>query len=260
VGLVTCSTCLASLLLLLPFVRQPAPASTAQQLRADVEALSEDVDLLTRLTPLALTADQMRAMAALATRRQEIAAASATKRAEILSALAQALRQKRQMLLLDRGVPDDLEDKIAQLNTELQALSRVEAERAKGLLAELRKALSPTQLAILTGRLEAKRNAVELLEWLRGLSDADYREEAENTAEELDSPDRGLPANKIRAILDRARAMDEARFGREKSSLAEELLPAFAISPQAEDELLMNLLSNERLGPLLNDWLAARSG
>lgn len=255
-----CSTCLACLVLLLPLTCQPAPASAAQQLLGDVQALSEDVDLLARLTPLALTLEQVRTIAALAGRRQEIAAATAPKRTEILSALAQALRQKRQLLLLDRPVSDELENKLAQLNTELQALARAEAEQAKGLLAELRKTLSPSQLAILTGRLEAKRNAMELLEWLRDLSDADYREEAQNTAEELDSPDRGLPASKIRAVLDRARAMDEARFGREKAALAEELLPAFAISPQAEDELLLDLLSNERLGPLLNDWLAARSG
>ncbi|MCX7599508.1 MAG: hypothetical protein N2512_11690 [Armatimonadetes bacterium] len=254
------STCLACLIFTLPVFGQPTSLPAVDQALAEVEALSEDVDLLAKLTPLSLTADQARALAALATRRQEIAAGQAPKRAEILRALAQALRQKRQSLLFDLPVPDELEDKLAQLNTELQALNRAENEQAKNLLAEMRKALRPEQLAVLTGRLEAKRNAMELLDWLRELDEAAYREEAENTAEELDSPERGLPAAKIRAILDRARAMDEVRFAREKSALADELLPAFSISAEAEDQMLLELLSNGRLVPLLNDLIAARSG
>lgn len=254
------STCLAYFVFVLPVLCQPSSLPAANEAMAEVRALSEDVDLLSKLTLLSLTTDQARALAALAARRQEIAAAQAPKRTEILQALAQTLRQKRQSLLFDLPVPDELEDKLAKLNTELQALNRAENDQAKQLLAEMRKALRAEQLAVLTGRLEAQRNAVELLDWLRELDGAAYREEAENAAEELDSPERGLPAAKIRAILDRARAMDEVRFAREKSALAEELLPAFVISAEAEDQMLLELLGNERLLSVLNDLIAARSG
>jgi hypothetical protein len=239
---------------------QGLAAPDAGQLQAEVDDLSRDVDLLARLNQLQLSTDQVKALGQLAKRRQEAAAAGAAKRAEILTALAQALRQKRQLLLGDQPSPEALENKIAQHNTELQALSQGEKEQCKALLADLRTALTPAQLAVLTGKLEAKRNALEMLEWLRGLKDAEYEDEADGAAQELDSPDRNLPAEKIRAVLDRARKLDAAGFEKQKGALADELLPAYALSPAAEDDALMDLIGDQRLGPLLEDKLAVLGG
>jgi hypothetical protein len=241
------------------------PAATgavadAQRLHSQVQDLSDDIDLLAKLNRLQLTHAQMQGLLAVVQKRQALHAAALPKRAEVFTALAQALQQKRQLLLKDQPVPDQLEDKIAQLNTEIQALTRSENESALKLSDEVHKLLTAPQWALLTGRSEAERSALQQIEWLRGLPGAQYEDEADGAAEELANPGAGLTSEKVRAIFDRAREMKPAAFAQEKTKLAEELLPAYAMSPQAEQETVLDLVSNARLAPLLEDMLAARGG
>lgn len=237
-----------------------APVASAQQLHAQVQGLSDDIDLLSKLNSLQLTHAQLQGLLAIVQKRQALHTSILPKRAEVYTALAQALKQKRQLLLKDQPVPGQMEDKIAELNTEVQALTRSERESALKLSDEVHKLLTRMQWALLTGRSQAERNALQQIEWLRGLPGAQYEDEADGSSEELANPGAGLTTEKVRAIFDRAREMKAPVFEQQKTKLAEELLPAYAMSPQAEQETVLDLVSNARLGPLLADMLAARGG
>jgi hypothetical protein len=235
-------------------------AAEAARLRTEVQALSDDIDLLGKLNRLQLSKAQIQGLADIAQKREAIRAASAPKRIEVQTALGQALRQKRQLMLKDQPVPDALEDKIARLNTEVQVLSRSENDQAAKLMEYLRKLLTAPQWAMLTGRSEAEASAVQMLEWLRQLPAAQYEDEADGAAEELESPGAGLTMEKIRAIFNKMREMKGPVFEQQKKKLAEELLPAYAMSAKAEQDTVLELVSNERIVPLLQDMLAARGG
>jgi pyruvate-formate lyase len=234
-----------------------APAASTE---AEVQALSADVDLLEQLNRLQLSAQQIESLAALSSARQTVAGSFAPKRENVLNALASALRQKRQLLLRDEPVPDELEEKIARLNTELVALKQAEVEQCSRLVTELRKLLSEAQIALLTGQREAYEGALNLLQWLRGLGDKEYEEEVQAAAEELALPEQGLTVEEIRKICDRARALDEQAFDDQGGALAEKLLPAYAPSEAAQTQMIMDLLSNPRLNALLRDKKAAQGG
>ncbi|MBC7288755.1 MAG: hypothetical protein H5T86_12105 [Armatimonadetes bacterium] len=227
---------------------------------AEVSALSSDIELLQQLNSVNLTPDQLKALAAIVERRVALRQSLNPKREQVLSALSQALRQKRQLLLADQPVPDDLDERIARLNTELNALDQSERAQAEALAKELRKLLSPMQLAVLTGREEAKQSALEMLQWLRRLKDAQYQEEAQAAAEELDSPERGLPASQIKKIFDTARAMPEDTFVEKAAELAQKLLPAYALSESAETQVIIDFISHPRMPSLLQDKLAVTKG
>jgi len=236
---------------------QPAPTAPYE---AEVQALSADVDLLAQLNQLQLTAKQVDALLSLATQRQSIAQGLAPKREQVCNALASVLRQKRQLLLGDQPVPEELEDKIAKLNTELAALTYAEVEQSKRLVDELRKVLTAAQLSALTGEYQARASAADLLDWIRGLGEDEYDEEADATAEELALPEQGFTAEQVRKILDEARGMDQGTFERNQPALIDKLLPAYVLSEAAQTQMLMDLLANPRLIPLLEDKKAAQSG
>ena len=246
---------LLMVVMMVPALGQGQGGSVA--LEAEVKALSADIELLEQINGVGLSADQIRKLIDIAKRRRAIAAAYLGRKAELLAALAQVLRQKRQLLLGDQPVPETMEDRIARLNTELNALAQAEKQEAEKLVGEVRKLLTPRQVAALTGREEARESALEMLQWLRRLNDAQYEEEAEAAAEELDTPERGLGAAQIRQIFDKARKMSDDEFLQKADALAEQLLPAYSLSEAAETQVIMDFIGHPRLVELLEDKLAA---
>lgn len=234
------------------------PAGAAPAYEAEVRALSADVELLQQLNRLQLAPEQMDGLMALAARRQAVAESLAPKREELFNALASALRQKRQLLLRDEPVSEEMDDRIAKLNTELSALDYAEVDQARKLVTDLRGLLSQDQLAAITGRYEARESALGLLDWVRGLDANQYEDEADAAAEELEAPDAGLPAEEVRKILDQARGLDDAAFADQRAALAEKLLPAYALSEGAQTQMILDLLGNPRLISLLQDKKAAQ--
>ncbi len=235
---------------------EPAGAPAAYEV--EVQALSADVELLQELNRLQLSPQQIDGLVLLAGRRQAVAESLAPKREQVFNALASALRQKRQLLLRDEPVPEEMDDRIAKLNTELSALDYAEVDQARKLVADLRGLLSQDQLAVITGRYEARESALGLLDWVRGLDEDQYEDEADAAAEELEAPDAGLPAEEVRKILDQARGLDDAAFGNQREALAEKLLPAYALSEGAQTQMILDLLGNPRLTSLLQDKKAAQ--
>ena len=237
-----------------------SPAIGATGVESEVKALSEDIELLQQINGVGLSADQLRQFVEIVKRRAALHQSYAPKRQELLNALAQVLRQKRALLLADKPVPEAMDERIARLNTELNALTQAERQQAEALVGEVRKLLTPVQLAALTGREEARESALEMLQWLRRLNDAQYEEEAQAAAEELETPERGLTSKDIRKIFDQARKMSEDEFIQQADALAEKLLPAYSVSEAAETQIILDLISHPRLLPLLQDKLAAMHG
>ncbi len=241
-----------------PFVWAGADHLDAQ--RKEVQALSEDIRLLEQINRLQLSPTQLEQLIAFARQVSQIRRSIEPKRRELYDSLANLLRRKRQLLLMDRPVPDEIEDNLARVNAELTALDHLQLERVGEVAAELEKLLSPQQIAAISGEYEAMESAEKLLQWLRGLQDDEYADEADAAAEELETPEGGLTAKAIRAIFNEARAMNEQDFEAHKSDLARKLLPAYMPSRAARRQALIQLLSNRRLLPLLEDKKAAQGG
>lgn len=235
-------------------------AADVQARRAEVWALSADIALLEELNRLQLTPQQVDGLIDLAKKRRAVTKTFDAKRRQLLDALASLLRQKRTLLLRDQPVPEELEEKVAQLNAELTAIDHAERERALPLVDEVRKVLSRSQLSIILGQFEALESAMEMLQGLRSLPQQEYEDEADAVAEELEAPDQGLTAEKIRGIFDLARRLSDDDFARQRQSLARQLLPAYMPSMAAQAQMILDLLANPRLLPLLEDRKASAAG
>lgn len=235
-------------------------AADVQARRAEVRALSDDIALLEELNRLQLTTQQVDGLIDLAKKRRAVTKTFDAKRRQLLDALASLLRQKRTLLLRDQPVPEELEEKVAQLNAELTAIDHAERERALPLVDEVRKVLSRSQLSIILGQFEALESAMEMLQGLRSLPQQEYEDEADAVAEELEAPDQGLTAEKIRGIFDLARRLSDDDFARQRQSLARQLLPAYMPSMAAQAQMILDLLANPRLLPLLEDRKASAAG
>ncbi len=255
----TAAAVLAAITLAAAALAQQAAGGQAH-IEAEVKALSQDIELLEQINGVGLSRQQLQKLTEIVRRRMALHESYRPKRQELLNALAQVLRQKRQLLLADQPVPDAMDERIARLNTELNALTQAERKQAEALVEEVRKLLTPVQLAALTGREEARQSALEMLQWLRRLNDAQYEEEADAAAEELETPERGLKATDIRKIFDQARKMSEDEFVQRAEKLAEKLLPAYSVSEAAETQMILDLIGHPRLLPLLQDKLAAMHG
>ncbi len=228
-----------------------------EALQREVEALSADVELLAQLNRLQLSPEQLRRLAELAREVAQARQEHLARREQILSELSRLLRRKRALLLRDQPVPEQLDARIVELNVALRQLEAAQSRVATAASEKLRNLLSRAQWDILVRRQEARQYAGELLDWVRELDGAEFEQEARAAAEELADPERGMTADKILAILRRARQLSGADYDEQRPALIEELLPAYALSEQAELHLAADFLSNPRLLSLVEDKLSA---
>lgn len=231
------------------------PANGVALTEADQAAteLSDDIDLLYTVNRLDLQAAQVQPLLALVVQVQQERAKLEPQRQAALAQLIPLLREKRTLLLADKDVPADLDEKVQDARVRLDQVEQDLAAASAKFIPNLRTVLTSDQMSIITGADEARSQAEELLQWIRELPAAEYADEAQANAEELADTDLKLPASAIMKIFDQARKMSSADYAKNKTALIDKLAPLYMPMPEAADESLLQFFSSCRLGALLQE-------
>ena len=236
------------------------PALTLAPDNAAVRGLQDDIGLLGMLNRLQLSEDQINKLLPVVEKLQQQRQAAQGQVAAILSDLEKALTQKRQLLVEDKPVGEDLEKQVSTLQN-LQAAAQEHAMTELGNSAKgVRGLLSPEQLEIVTGRYEARLQAQELLEWLRGLADDDFSEEAKSNAEGLADPDRGFTEETLLKLFEAARKLSAADFEKQGETYTKQLAPLYSATEAEENQQIAGSFSHPHMADLLREKLKVIGG
>lgn len=248
---------LALLSLCLVGACQPAATPTAAaEVEKSANDLADDIALLDRINRLDLQAAQLGPLTQLAERAEQAVAAKQPENLAALARLIPLLRQKRDLLLEDKEIPADLENRLRQTRQAVEAAGQDIAEAGQALVPDLRKVLSSDQISILTGSDEARSQAEELLEWVRELSAGTFAEEAAATADELADPEVNLTAKDIMAVFTAVRKLSEADYATKRAPHVARIAVLYSPTPEAADDSLAQFLTMPRLALLLREKAA----
>ena len=176
-------------------------------------------------------------------------------RLDILNLLQALLEEQRAGLLKDEPLPPAVS---RQIDTQVGKLQAYDAETEQELLtlaAPLEEILEPEQIDILTWVSEARLQALEYIEWVRTMSEDDYKLEAEMNAETL-AEGRDITKAQVLDIYTTARAMGAEEYEQAKLRLADQLLPATRQDIESIDLVLIRRMQPERLPIVLRERLA----
>jgi hypothetical protein len=242
---------------------ETAPACPAVSVAPDatrLAGLQDDVRLLTMLNRLQLTTDQINKLIPAAENLAKQRAAAQAEITVMQEGLEKLLAQKRDLLLADKPVPDDLENQIETAQNHQEAAQ----EQAAGGLASSARALrplfTPDQLDIVGGRYEARLQARELLDWLRGLSDNDFSEESGSNAEGLQDPDKGFSKETLAKLFAAVRKLTPAEYEKQRDDYANKLAPLYGASETEQNEQIAGAFSHPHMAELLRDKLKVLGG
>ncbi len=234
--------------------------STAQDRTPDaVEArlsdLQQDISLLEEFNRLQLTREQLQGLIAQTDALHEAMAARKTQRLDILNLLQALLEEQRSALLKDEPVAPAIVRQIGDQTERLQAFDQATDQELVRFAKPIKDLLSPEQVDILTWVSEARLQASEYLDWVRTMSEEDYKAEADVNAEGL-AEGRPITKAEILDIYRTARGMDEAEYTQAKGKLADKLAPAFRDDATPLDLVLIQRLQPERVPAVLKEKLA----
>lgn len=237
---------------------QPVDTSGAvrqTEAEAAFDGLVQDIDLLYTLNRLDLQKNQLQPLSDLVARVQAEKDKLQPTRQAALAELIPALREKRALLVKDNAVPADLEERIRASQAKLDETDEAVAETAAKFVPELKKLLSPEQVAIITGADEAHAQAEELLQWVREMDAATFAEEGKANAAELADPDLKLPADVIMKIFSDARKLSDADYNKQRETFISKLSPLYMPMQEAADSALLDFFGSPRLGAILKEKL-----
>jgi hypothetical protein len=235
----------------------PQPQGEAD---ATLDGLNQDIQILLTLNRLDLKAEPAAALLATIGKMTTETQQAEAQRQAALTQLIPLLREKRAGLLQDQQPGDELEGKIREAQGKLDEAGNGIATARGKYVVELKKTLSPAQIAIITGADEANAQAEELLNWIRELPDAEYAEEAKSNADELADPESGLPGEAILKVFNEARKMSKADYERSRGGLVGKLAKLYMPMAEAADESLAEWFANPRLADLLRERQAKPGG
>jgi hypothetical protein len=225
------------------------------QIASELDALDAEIALIKDLNTLQLTEQQIQSLLPVVADIRSTAIAHAQDRGEILERLKPLLQEKRNLLLRDEQPTDALEEQIAEINNEL---IDVEARLDAALqphAEDLRAILSDPQIAIITGEEQARRQVLNLINWIRNLEDAAFEQEVPPLAEELADPEIGLTEEEIIDLLSLARAMSPEQYERAGEEIRGRLIELYRPSAEAADRILVQVFLHESMPTVLEDML-----
>ena len=242
---------------------EAAPACPAVSVAPDntrLVGLQDDVRLLGMLNRLQLNADQINKLIPAA---EKLAKQRTDAQAEITvlqGGLEKLLAQKRDLLLADKPVPDDLENQIDTAQSHQEAAQQEADDQLARSAQALRSLLTPDQLDIVGGRYEARLQARELLDWLRGLSDNDFSEEGNSNAEGLADPAKGFSKETLAKLFAAVRKLTPADYEKQRDDYANKLAPLYGASDAEQDQQIAGAFSHPHMADLLQEKLKVRGG
>ncbi len=226
----------------------------------ELDALAAEIQLLTDLNTLQLTRAQIEALLPAVEELRTTAIGFEQQRVILLRQLKPLLEQKRALLVRDEQPPDALTQQIGAIGNELAALDQTAEEALTARAATFREILTEPQVAIITGEEDARRQVVELIDWVREMDDETFEREAPPYAEELAAPDVGLTAEEILDLLTLARAMSAEQYARDGDEIRGKLIELFRPAPEVADHIIVSVFLNPAMPKVLQDKLAVMPG
>lgn len=253
-GLLVVVISLFGLLVCLAASCQPAPTVlTKCEAEVTLDAVNQDLEILMTLNRLDLTGNQITDLLAVMDKLYGDIAKVQQQRAAAISALVPLLQEKRSALMLDKTPDEALETRIREAQDKVdQATDGLSDVWAK-FAPQLKVVLSEAQVSIISGGDEANSQADELLEWIRGLSDAEFAEEGQANAAELADARVGLKADAIMKLFTDARKLSEADYKKNRAGLVGQLAKLYMPLPEAADEALASWFGQSRMGDILRE-------
>ncbi len=226
-----------------------------QEIAGELDALAAEITLIEDLNTLQLSRDQIELLIPAVEDLRETAMGGEQQRVAVLRRLKPLLERKRDLLLADGHPPEDLFDQIAALENELGELDRRADEGLLEHAATFRGILTDVQVSLVTGEEVARRQVVELLEWIREMDDDTFEREAAPYAEELADPDLGLSEDEILDLFTLARAMDPDQYARSGPEIRGRLIELFRPTHETADRIIVNVFLHEAMPTVLEGKL-----
>lgn len=226
----------------------------------ELDTLAAEIQLLTDLNRLQLTRTQIEALLPVVQQLRTTAIGFEQQRVALLRQLKPLLEQKRELLVRDEQPPEALADQIRGIEDELAELDARAEEALLAYAAPLREILTEPQVAIITGEEDARRQVVELLEWVREMDDETFEREVPPYAEELAVPEVGLSEEEILDLLTVARAMSAEQYARDGEEIRSKLIELFRPAHEAADQIIIAVFLHPAMPRVLQDKLAVRAG
>ncbi len=226
-----------------------------RELGAELDALAAEIRLIEDLNTLQLTDAQLQQLIPATQELHATAIAAEQERVAILTRLKPLLEQRRQHALRDEPVPDELSDQIGELEDQLGQLDAQLDERLAPHAVVFREILSEPQISIITGEEAARRQVVELIEWVRELDDEAFEAEVPPYAAELADPEGDLGEAEIIDLLAVARAMSPEQYERAGEDIRGKLIELFRPTHETADRMIVGLFLHEAMPRVLQDML-----
>ncbi|MGD9495169.1 MAG: hypothetical protein AB7Y46_02545 [Armatimonadota bacterium] len=231
-----------------------------KEIAGELDALAAEIQLIQDLNTLQLSREQIEQLIPAVEALRQAALGAEQQRVAVLRQLRPLMQRKRDLLLADAQPPEDLEAEIAALEGQLSELGQQTDEALLGHAATFREILSDPQVSIVTGEEEARRQVVELLEWVREMDDEAFEREAPPYAEELADPDVGLGEEEILDLFTLARAMDADQYTRSAPEIQGKLIELFRPTHETADRIIVSVFLHEAMPGVLQAKLALVTG
>jgi len=228
-----------------------------RQVAGELDALAAQIQLIADMNTLQLERAQLEALIPAVEAVRATAAGFEQQRVAILGELQPLLEQKRDLLLADAQPPDDLGDQISAIEGQLMELDQTMDEGLTAHAQAFRGILTDAQVSIITGEEEARRQVVDLIEWVREMDDETFAREAAPYAEELADPELGLGEDEILDLLTLARAMDAEQYGRSGAEIRGRLIELFRPSHETADRIIVGVFLHAAMPAVLQGKLNA---
>lgn len=226
----------------------------------ELDTLAAEIQLLTDLNTLQLTRAQIQELLPAVEQLRTTAIGFEQQRVGLLRQLKPLLEQKRALLVRDEQPSEALAEQIDAIENDLAELDQTAGEALAAQAAIFRGILTEPQVAIVTGEEDARRQVLELIEWVREMDDDSFEREAPPYAEELAAPEVGLSEEEILDLLTVARAMSAEQYARDGDEIRGKLVELFRPTPEAADRIIIAVFLNQAMPRVLQDKLAVMAG
>lgn len=257
-SLVLTFTCLSATLVAVCLTPGCARAQLSPELRevaAELDALDAEIALIQDLNTLQLSREQVQALITAVDALRATAMQIEQRRVAVLYELRPPLQQMRDVLLRDQQPSDELQQQISRLQNQLGEIDLQFDEATMQHASAFREILTDPQIAIVTGEEDARRQVVELLEWVREIDEAAFEREVPPYAEELADPEIGLSEEEILDLLSLARAMDAEQYQRNEPEIRGRLTELFRPTHEMADRIIAHVFLHEAMHRVLRSKL-----
>ncbi|MFW5869124.1 MAG: hypothetical protein ACOCX2_14965 [Armatimonadota bacterium] len=230
------------------------------QVASELDRIDAEIALIQDMNTLQLTEEQLRFLVPAVDSLRSTAILQEEDRVELLQQLKPLLEQERALALRDQPPSDELADEIAEINGRLVAADEAQNEALLPHAETFREILTDPQTAIITGEEDARRQALDLIDWVRQLDDAAFEEQVPALATELADPELGLGQDEIVDLLSVVRAMTPEQYERAGEDVVGQLTELYRPSVEDADQVIVQVFLHEAMPTVLEDMLAVITG